>query len=410
MPKEKLLAEAKKCFRPAALVSALLLMAVPASAQDVIHSFKGLDAGSGPVGRMVADGPRTLYGTTEQGGEDFAGTIFKLTRRANGKWTHKVLYSFKGAPDGSGPRGDLMIQNGVIYGTTVAGGKKSASISVGCGTVFSITKQGVYKTIHRFGCGADGQAPYSGLVFDGGSFYGTTNGGGAKGFGTVYRFQNGPAKRAFTKQILYSFKGGADGGRPTANVVISGGEVFGLTTREGIKTGQCSSDSRGCGTAFRLKSRPNPPWTHTVMYSFKGSNDGMEPSGPLTPKGGKFYGTTYRGGKANRGTVFELRYNNTKSAFLEQLLFQFPSTGKGDDPEGVIFLGNDLWGVTAGNIYSLNSPTFSYSEFFRFPANGSKGDSPQGRLLQGPDGVVYGVTFGGGKFGNGTVFEMFRPD
>jgi uncharacterized repeat protein (TIGR03803 family) len=55
--------------------------------------------------------------------------------------TYSVVYSFQGkrsgAKDGSQPNSSLLDVNGALYGTTATGGK--GCLTVGCGTVFSIT-------------------------------------------------------------------------------------------------------------------------------------------------------------------------------------------------------------------------------------------------------------------------------
>jgi uncharacterized repeat protein (TIGR03803 family) len=45
-----------------------------------------------------------------------------------------------------------------------------------------------YKVLHAFGKGKDGGGLWSSMAFDSkGNLYGTTSGGGAKGYGTVFR-------------------------------------------------------------------------------------------------------------------------------------------------------------------------------------------------------------------------------
>ena len=48
--------------------------------EQVLHSF-GEDANGGyPISSIVADSQGNLYGTTFEGGDGFAGTVFELTR------------------------------------------------------------------------------------------------------------------------------------------------------------------------------------------------------------------------------------------------------------------------------------------------------------------------------------------
>jgi len=49
-----------------------------------------------------------------------------------------VLYSFAGGGDGATPQGTLLDSNGVMYGTTSAGGNGGCFDNAGCGTVFEV--------------------------------------------------------------------------------------------------------------------------------------------------------------------------------------------------------------------------------------------------------------------------------
>jgi uncharacterized repeat protein (TIGR03803 family) len=74
-----------------------------------------------------------LYGTTIYGGAGGSGVIYKLSPRANGKWTYTLLHTFTGA-DGAQPDANLILDDkGNLYGTTATGG------TYGGGVVFEIT-------------------------------------------------------------------------------------------------------------------------------------------------------------------------------------------------------------------------------------------------------------------------------
>jgi uncharacterized repeat protein (TIGR03803 family) len=162
--------------------------------ERLLHSFKGSTDGSAPFGTLVADSSGALYGTTYEGGGtgcggSGCGTVFRLTPLNVGKtiWHETVLYRFKGT-NGAGPQGRLLPgTSGVFYGTTESGGSANA------GTVFRLTPPAVGKiswslsVLHNFTY-SDGAFPTAGLIADAkGVLYGTTNGGGDKGLGTVFR-------------------------------------------------------------------------------------------------------------------------------------------------------------------------------------------------------------------------------
>jgi uncharacterized repeat protein (TIGR03803 family) len=140
-----------------------------------------------------------FYGTTSEGGPESSvcvstgcGTIFEITPQ--GALT--TLHYFSG-PDGLSPIGSLIQgTDGNFYGTTAGGGPARVNCYFGCGTVFRITPEGAFTTLHTFE-GLDGQDPYIGLVqATDGDFYGTTYVGGSStacpaGCGTVFRLSMG---------------------------------------------------------------------------------------------------------------------------------------------------------------------------------------------------------------------------
>ena len=112
----------------------------------MLHGFTGAD-GADPAAGVIFDSSGALYSTTMYGGKDFFccslkafgnGTVFKLTppRAPGGAWTESVLHSFTGGSDGAHPYAGLIFDRaGALYGTTEGGG------AYGYGTVFKLTRQ-----------------------------------------------------------------------------------------------------------------------------------------------------------------------------------------------------------------------------------------------------------------------------
>ena len=104
-----------------------------------------------------------------------------------------VLYSFcaqQNCADGAAPLANLINVDGVLYGTTLIGGITGCSTNEGCGTVFSFepgtgAEQVVYAFCSQQSC-ADGAYPEAALIAVNNMLYGTTEGGGAWGDGTVF--------------------------------------------------------------------------------------------------------------------------------------------------------------------------------------------------------------------------------
>src|SRR5208282_4515093 len=142
----------------------------------------------------------------------------------------------------------------------------------------------------------DGYYPYSGLVADAkGNLYGTTEAGGA-GYGTVFELKL--SGKTYTEIQLHVFIAGVtDGAYPeySAMVFDKAGNLYGTTYEGG---------TANAGTIFELV-HSGSTWTEKVLHSFAGSagKDGAYPQAPLSfDSAGNLYGTTEYGGKDNEGT------------------------------------------------------------------------------------------------------------
>ena len=172
-----------------------------ALAYEQVHTFALLSI---PRGALVADGAGGFLGTTITGGVNGAGTIYRFDPTGS---TVIVLHTFGANPgDGAFPSAPLVSNGaGSFYGTTQSGGAN------GSGTIYRFDPAGPTVTVvHSFaGAAADGSSPSSGLVSDGaGGYYGTTDVGGTNDLGTVYRFD--PAGPTVT--MLHAFAGGMGDG------------------------------------------------------------------------------------------------------------------------------------------------------------------------------------------------------
>ena len=111
---------------------------------------------------------------------------------------YQVIHTFTGTgDDGSGPRGTLVQVGTDLYGTTNGGGDH------GVGTVFRIDSSGGVSTVYSFDPATDdGSFPAAGLILAAdGNLYGTAISGGALGDGAVYRFDPGSG----TATTIHSF-------------------------------------------------------------------------------------------------------------------------------------------------------------------------------------------------------------
>jgi uncharacterized repeat protein (TIGR03803 family) len=354
---------------------------------SILYSFTGQGDGGQPAGGgllQARDG--NLYGTTISGGTSNFGTLFRLTTDG----TLTTLHRFNGTSDGANPWAALVqASDGDLYGTTTKGGTSANDY----GTVFRITTDGVFTRLHAFTGGNGGQNPYGRLAqASNGNLYGTTQSGGAGGYGTIFRITtNG----AFTPYHSFNW---TDGSGPFGGLILADdGKLYGATVNGG---------AFGSGTVFRI----TPNGAFTLLRSLPAAYTGMTPASGLAATGdGRLYGTTLQGGASNRGTIFGIA---TDGAFTPLHSFA-GGAADGESPGGELLRASDgnLYGTTesggssdAGTVFRITSEgTFTLLHSFR---GGSDGAHVWSGLVQGRDGRLYGTTGDGGSKGSGTAFRV----
>ncbi|HEV2424133.1 MAG TPA: choice-of-anchor tandem repeat GloVer-containing protein [Terriglobia bacterium] len=159
--------------------------------------------------------------------------------------------------------------------------------------------------------------------------------------------------------------------------------------------------------------------TFKTLASFDGTN-GQQPLAPLVQgTNGNLYGTTNLGGAAQLGTIFRITPGGTLTT-LYSFCSQF-NCADGTNPYGGLALGTD------GNLYgtTFDGGTFQEGTIFRISPSGSlttlysfcnvdgcpDGALPQAGLVLGTDGNFYGTTAYGGTSifcsdGCGTAFKI----
>jgi uncharacterized repeat protein (TIGR03803 family) len=258
--------------------------------------------------------------------------------------------------------------------------------------------------------GTDGTYPVAGLIFDGaGNLYGTTAFGGTYDLGTVFELT--PAVGGgWAEKVLHSFGGsGSDGIEPQSSLLIDGaGNLYGT----------CGGGTYHKGMVFELTPSAGGNWTENVLHEFTGT-DGAGPLASLIfDAAGNLYSTTAAGGTYNKGTVFEL----TPAAggiWTEQVLYSFGNGTDGVNPyAGLIFdaVGN-LYGTTylggtynQGTVFELTPAAgggWAEQVLHNFNFDSSDGRGPDSGLVLYA-GNLYGTTGSGGVYNNpgGTAFEL----
>jgi uncharacterized repeat protein (TIGR03803 family) len=267
--------------------------------------------GNAPHGALIEGSDGFLYGAARFGGPAGAGTIFKVGKDGSG---FAVLHSFAaitsaaGAPvvnaDGAHPRAGLVESAGFFYGTTNTGGANAQ------GTIFRLRFDGSeFSVLHVFSARTgtppsndDGALPQAGLTDGGdGLLYGTTTVGGANNLGVLYSI----APDGSVRTTLHDFTA-ANGSEPIGTLLLgSDGRLYGTTSGGGTTS---SGDASTLGTVYSI-ARDGTGFTS--LYNFE-SATGSNPSGRLLQLNAtEFFGTTTNAGRCGNGTVFRLSLAGT---------------------------------------------------------------------------------------------------
>ncbi len=218
--------------------------------------------------------------------------------------------------------------------------------------------------------------------------------------------------------IIHTFVKVQQGARPRAPLTSdTAGNLYG-TTYTGAADGN--------GTVFELSPPANgsTKWVQTVLHRFsKNVKDGVFPwSGVVLDSSGNLYGTTSEGGFNDAGVVYELvRPADANSTWHYVVLFRFNGGTHGGTPDGTLVFGPDgaLYGTAgydgtggAGMVFRLasNGGTGPWTQTILYPFdNQADGGYPFCTLIFDISGNIYGTTLNGGNTGNGVVFELSPP-
>jgi uncharacterized repeat protein (TIGR03803 family) len=351
----------------------------------LIYSFKGSPDGAAPVAGLTSSPTVSgaLYGSTKTGGTKGNGTVF-VVDADTGK--EGVLHAFTG-PDGSDPESDLTLLNGPLYGTTVAGGANND------GTVYEIKPDGTERVVHDF-AGMDGKTPSADLTADltNGVLYGTALSGGAFGGGVVFAVR----PKDGTEHTIHDFRSTPDGAKPLSALTLLDGAYYGTTVLGG---------ANDIGCVFEV----HPNGTEKVVYDFKGAgrNDGADPEAGLAVLNGVLYGVTRVGGANNKGTIFEVHKDGT-----ERVIYSFKGSDGMDPRASLTVFKGLLYGTTTrggtldfGTVFEVH-PDGTLRVLHSFSESDGRG--PRASLTDYTN-ALYGTTSLGGANKLGTVFEVVLP-
>jgi uncharacterized repeat protein (TIGR03803 family) len=354
----------------------------------ILYSFTNGADGANPFGSLAISGD-TLYGMGGPGAGN-GGSIFSIETTGS---NFTVLHTFTGgvADGGSVALQSIVLSGGVLYGTTTDGGASNN------GTVFKINPDGTgFALIYSFTGGADGAFPDSSVTVSGSILYGGVAGGGANSDGTLFSINT----NGTNFQLLHTFTSGADGGDPTAALIVMGSTLYGATSQGGSNASGLTFSVATDGSGF------------TVLHNFDG-HDGTNLRGDLLLSGSTLYGAASAGG-AGGGVIYSMSTNGTGEVTITN--FTTPANREGYQPQGDLLLDpstNIIYGTTStgglggsGTIFSMNPDGSAYTVLHSFAGGAADGASPyySGLVLSG--GTLYGMTPAGGAAGTGVIFSI----
>jgi len=256
--------------------------------------------GDTPAGALVQTADGMLWAEMRGGGPGDSGTIIRVDPATAAA---TVVHAFV-RPDGWDPFGGLRLtSDGWLYGSTLRGGDEDA------GTIFRIDPAtGAFESVYslRPSNGTDAQGPFSRLA-EGpdGALYGTTShilDLAGHSIATVFRLRRLPGGGHAFATIVNVDAATAGQGLLADLVVTSDGWAYGAAEGAG---------PLGGGTVFRFdtleRGAPGNALQFSVVHAFTTGGPGWFPAAPPVPgSDGLLYGLTRTGGANGNGDVYRL--------------------------------------------------------------------------------------------------------
>jgi uncharacterized repeat protein (TIGR03803 family) len=407
----------------------------------VLKAMGGAD-GANPYAGLAQGPDGTLFGAASNGGAFNGGTVFRMNPDGSG---FSVMFQMGGGGDGGACYGPLIQgADGRLYGAAESGG------SNGAGTLFAINTDGSGFTVLRnMATATDGANPPAPLFqgADGMLYGGSGPSGGANGLGTVFRLKPDGGDFSVIRQganatgyrLVPPFRQAADGtlyGCMESDSTSNGGIIFSMKpdgsgytplvnfgTSGTLSTGRNLAGSitladdgflygattsygpLGAGTIFKLQR-------DGAGLTILGPGQDATINGPLLQGAdGAFYATTGTG-LSGHGTLVRIAADTANFTLLRSL----NGNPDGTAPRGPLIRARDgrLYGTSTsgganggGTLFRINADGSGFQVLWSFTA--ATDGSGANALVQGADGILYGVTATGGASGSGTLFSFVIP-
>jgi uncharacterized repeat protein (TIGR03803 family) len=251
----------KRLFLPNSIFRFILSLAFTISFQQTasaqfskLHDFNGTN-GSEPWGSLISDGT-FLYGMTARGGVNDDGTIFKIMPNGTG---FVKLHDFEATTTGLFAPSSLYFDGTFLYGMTNLGGANNA------GTAFKIRPDGTaFTKLLDFNVTGNGSEPYGTFFSDGTFLYGMTSKGGTNSFGTIFKIL--PDGTGYTK--LLDFNGTGNGSFPLGTLISDGTFLYGVTSGGGTSNVGTIFRILPDGTGY-VRMQTFACWYNTIWSDFR---------------------------------------------------------------------------------------------------------------------------------------------
>ena len=356
---------------------------------DTLFNFYP-NSGYNPDGGVFYDGNGLLYGTVERGdATNDDGAIFTYDIATN---TYTVKVNFGFSDFGSLPTGNLVqASNGKVYGGLANGGPANS------GSVYEYTLgDTIVNPIISFEQALEGANPQTApTLASNGKLYGVIYEGGAGNVGLLYEVD--PATGTYTN--LVDFDSTSLGENPNSQLVEKNGILYGTLSGGGSQAG-------GCLFSFD----PNTGILSS-MHDFNVTTFASPTNSLTLTASGNLIGACDFGGANNFGGVYEYDLTAGTMTFLVDF----------DEAIHGFFQGMPFYEVSAdvyyimmrsglssihGKILQFDRTNNQLSVVHDFAGPPSDGTFPSSNLVLGSDGLLYGVTSGGGSTSGGTIYSI----
>jgi len=344
------------------------------------------------IGLLTLFSPINLFAQSMYGmvSMDKPGENGKIYRVDSSGQNFEEVYSFTSENEGALPYYSNPCEvNGKLYGTTNSGGNTFER-----GTLYEYdlaTEEHTVITAFNFGNGSNPSSDP--IVAKSGKVYGLTSRGGIGNRGALYELDIA-SKQVILKASISELSNAES--FPQGQLTEVGTDVFYGTVDQG------GANSKGAIFKYHVNGD-----SLTTVHSFSSPHTNyVQPCRSLVlANNGKLYGTTYRGGVNNNGTLFEI----DTLTLQHKVLFEFGATSGVVYPNGGLVqhanghLYGTCEGLVGGYIFEYDITADSLTKKMGFGT--TSGSKPSGLLHLGSDGKLYGHNISSGTYNQGSLFQ-----